>query len=342
MGDISLSLNSQAIANALPPQSMHEIIPDILNDLNLDQAILDGMRKLGEAAQLSSAAQSAQGQTASIKSGANANEQTLLALLAQNNTTQTNTAQNAATPGALPFVATSLSEQPDNPLTPQQVFLAQETTAKTVLANTLSSNSRLSNDGAISQNTLLANAQVAESATDTLAAQLQRQLAIRGDAKQSANMQASDHGTKANTQTHAQAMSLGPNMATAAASVSQLPIVQTREVITSSDPLLVAQNLGHASTQAAQTALFKPVQAAYHSPQVNIPNVAMEITRHVSAGNNQFQIRLDPAELGRIDVRLHMDDGGNTHARLVVERPETLAMLQRDAHSLERALTQAG
>ncbi|MBY0296452.1 MAG: flagellar hook-length control protein FliK [Methylobacterium sp.] len=60
------------------------------------------------------------------------------------------------------------------------------------------------------------------------------------------------------------------------------------------------------------------------------------------AGSNRFEIRLDPADLGRIDVSLDIDREHRAKAHLVVERPETLALLQRDARNLEQALAQAG
>ena len=64
--------------------------------------------------------------------------------------------------------------------------------------------------------------------------------------------------------------------------------------------------------------------------------------RHAADGHNRFQIRLDPAELGRIDVRLDLDGNGGINAKLTVERAETLDLLQRDQRSLEKALAQAG
>jgi len=75
--------------------------------------------------------------------------------------------------------------------------------------------------------------------------------------------------------------------------------------------------------------------------QINIPNVAFEIMRQVRAGMQRFEVRLDPPEMGRIDVRMEVD-GNNVTARMVVERAETLDLLQRDARVLERALQQAG
>ncbi|WP_245239658.1 flagellar hook-length control protein FliK [Methylobacterium variabile] len=71
--------------------------------------------------------------------------------------------------------------------------------------------------------------------------------------------------------------------------------------------------------------------------------VPITIGMQALAGSSRFEIRLDPLELGRIDVSLDIDrEHGAVKAHLVVERPETLALLQRDAGSLQQALTQAG
>ncbi len=68
----------------------------------------------------------------------------------------------------------------------------------------------------------------------------------------------------------------------------------------------------------------------------------MEIAGQARAGNSRFEIRLDPAELGRIDVRLDVDRDGNVTSRLVIERADTYDLLRRDQSTLERALQQAG
>jgi len=70
--------------------------------------------------------------------------------------------------------------------------------------------------------------------------------------------------------------------------------------------------------------------------------VPVEIGARVLAGNKRFDIRLDPAELGRIDVSLEISDKGDVSAKLTVDRVETLQLLQRDARTLERAFEQAG
>jgi chemotaxis protein MotD len=84
------------------------------------------------------------------------------------------------------------------------------------------------------------------------------------------------------------------------------------------------------------------LQADAGTAAVPLSGVAVEIANQVSAGKHQFEIRLDPPELGRIDVKLDIDGDGNTTTRLVVERSDTLDLLKRDANQLERALQQAG
>jgi flagellar hook-length control protein FliK len=108
------------------------------------------------------------------------------------------------------------------------------------------------------------------------------------------------------------------------------------------------QTLTPAHIQAqlqAQTQVQAQTQAqaqANAAAAVPLAGVAVEIATQASAGKQHFEIRLDPAELGRIDVKLEIDSDGNTTTRLVVERAETLELLKRDASQLERALQQAG
>ncbi|WP_232632002.1 flagellar hook-length control protein FliK, partial [Methylobacterium sp. Leaf118] len=78
-------------------------------------------------------------------------------------------------------------------------------------------------------------------------------------------------------------------------------------------------------------------------PPIPLGAVPMTIGLRSLAGANRFAIRLDPVELGRIEVSLDLDRaGGTARAHLVVDRPETLALLQRDAGTLQQALAQAG
>ena len=94
-------------------------------------------------------------------------------------------------------------------------------------------------------------------------------------------------------------------------------------------------------TATASTAQTTARQASATS-SIPIAGVAIEIAARAQSGANRFEIRLDPPELGRIDVRLDIDRHGNVRSHLVVERSETLDLMRRDAPQLERALQDAG
>lgn len=60
-----------------------------------------------------------------------------------------------------------------------------------------------------------------------------------------------------------------------------------------------------------------------------------------SPGTGSFRLALEPVELGRVEITVRRE--GDAHRVLVMaERPETLALLQRDRLELDRALVQSG
>jgi hypothetical protein len=92
-------------------------------------------------------------------------------------------------------------------------------------------------------------------------------------------------------------------------------------------------------------ALVKTVpvsQLANLPPGAAVTAIGAVIASEAGAGTNRFVIRLDPPELGRIDVRLRFGKDGEVHARMIADRPETASMLMRDAAALERALNASG
>ncbi|MGL6059831.1 MAG: flagellar hook-length control protein FliK, partial [Bradyrhizobium sp.] len=96
------------------------------------------------------------------------------------------------------------------------------------------------------------------------------------------------------------------------------------------------------STIATQAPPSFTVTAASQSAAVPLSGLAMEIAASVRSGKSRFEIRLDPADLGRIDVRIDVDRNGQVTSHLTVEKPETLSMLRQDAPQLQRALNDAG
>ena len=83
------------------------------------------------------------------------------------------------------------------------------------------------------------------------------------------------------------------------------------------------------------------VTAATGAP-VPVSGLALEIAASVQSGKTRFEVRLDPADLGRIDVRIDVDRNGQVTSHLTVEKPETLSMLRQDAPQLQQALNDAG
>jgi len=131
-------------------------------------------------------------------------------------------------------------------------------------------------------------------------------------------------------------------------------------------PPLEADNIANAPknapqpVQAADTLFTNDRVAAPHAPlpspantqattqhvqvsaQPNVPALAVEIAAKSQSGAKQFDIRLDPPELGRVEVRLSIDATGKASAHLSADRPETLTLLQKDGPILTRALREAG
>lgn len=93
---------------------------------------------------------------------------------------------------------------------------------------------------------------------------------------------------------------------------------------------------------SAEVAQKVAAQTPSAGPTVPVHALAVTIAARAASGVTRFDIRLDPPELGRIDVQLTVDREGHVRSRLVVEKQETLDLLQRDQRSLERALSQAG
>ena len=59
-------------------------------------------------------------------------------------------------------------------------------------------------------------------------------------------------------------------------------------------------------------------------------------------GSSQFDIRLDPPELGRIEVQLNVDSNGQVISHITADRQDTLNLLQSQQPQLQQALEQAG
>jgi flagellar hook-length control protein FliK len=93
---------------------------------------------------------------------------------------------------------------------------------------------------------------------------------------------------------------------------------------------------------ASQTAAASATPPAAQALAVPLAGVAIEIAGKALEGKNHFEIRLDPPELGRIEVRLDVDRDGNTTTHMIADRSDTLNLLRNDSSDLQRALQDAG
>ena len=69
---------------------------------------------------------------------------------------------------------------------------------------------------------------------------------------------------------------------------------------------------------------------------------AMVVMGQAHDGAHRMTLRLNPIELGLVEIRIDRPADAPARVQILVERPETLTLLLRDQTQLERALDQAG
>ena len=73
-----------------------------------------------------------------------------------------------------------------------------------------------------------------------------------------------------------------------------------------------------------------------------VEQVILQLNRSVKNGDDQISLQLHPADLGKITVKLDIGSDGKVQGSVTADNPQTLALLQKDSRSLERALQDAG
>lgn len=95
-----------------------------------------------------------------------------------------------------------------------------------------------------------------------------------------------------------------------------------------------------------QRSAAAPTTAASRPPpvpaQVIADQVAVNIQKGISQGQDRITVQLRPHELGRIEIKMEKNQDGKTMAVISAERPETLDILRQDQRSLIQTLTDAG
>lgn len=92
----------------------------------------------------------------------------------------------------------------------------------------------------------------------------------------------------------------------------------------------------------ANTMVFARQAGIPHPTSQAVAQQISLMARNNANGNSEMRMKLDPPELGNLAISLKFGKDNSVKAHLTAERPETLAMLQRDSASLQKALQDAG
>lgn len=108
---------------------------------------------------------------------------------------------------------------------------------------------------------------------------------------------------------------------------------------TAAPTLGLGQSAAHGTPGPAEARPAAPPSAP---PGGATEQVALRIRKAAAGGQERISIKLHPAELGRIEVKLAWSDEGLVRAMISADKGETLELLQRDSRALERTLQDAG
>ena len=96
--------------------------------------------------------------------------------------------------------------------------------------------------------------------------------------------------------------------------------------------------------------LFNPLNnraiESYNSLQNNFSNnpidqVKVYLSKAIKDGENKIILQLNPIELGRLEIQLDLSNEHNVIS-IIADRLNTLDLLQKDSHQLERILNESG
>lgn len=153
--------------------------------------------------------------------------------------------------------------------------------------------------------------------------------------------------TNANTQHNVQANP--QNLATTSDALLQNNGTSTfQSLLTSSSDgshTLNGFTSGSLTSSPIQGTLVNATAHASHTAQTHPATqlVSVTIQKAMKAGDDtNIKLRLDPADLGRVEVKVSIDKDNTAKIVLTAEKPETFMMLQRDVDTLQRAMEASG
>ena len=109
------------------------------------------------------------------------------------------------------------------------------------------------------------------------------------------------------------------------------------------DLVRISDTVSAADARAAAAADAKAAPpAALRQASPTLMQAWTGVVQRFDGKTQQFQLRLDPAELGRIDVRIEITRNSKARIVMAASNPEALNELSRGARQLEQALTESG
>jgi flagellar hook-length control protein FliK len=105
-------------------------------------------------------------------------------------------------------------------------------------------------------------------------------------------------------------------------------------------------NIGALNTSARIDggAVIQLAKAKTDSTIVSTPTeqVNVSLSRMLKSGGSSFEVQLNPAELGKVDIKIDITKDGVVNAVVTSDNPQTHDLLQKDAKQLEKVFQQAG
>ncbi|MAZ00020.1 MAG: hypothetical protein CMH32_05755 [Micavibrio sp.] len=95
----------------------------------------------------------------------------------------------------------------------------------------------------------------------------------------------------------------------------------------------------------ATKAITNPQLSVPHASQAHAAsqNMAVQIQKvAMRDGSSRFVLELDPPQLGKVDIELRVSKDNSLKAHMIIDKPETYMMLQRDSGVLQKALQEMG
>lgn len=107
-------------------------------------------------------------------------------------------------------------------------------------------------------------------------------------------------------------------------------------------PDTLAQPAGATAAQAEQTLATSAATTPVRGSPETVAALSAQIVKKLEGRSTRFDVELNPADLGRVDVRIEIGAHGRMTATMSFENPQAAAELRSRADELQKSLEQAG